>query len=197
MAIDSEIRAIQFDSKDALCLDGKRLVVISQNADVAEYRTLPDTQFKVIGHLSKNEVVYFEAFLPTGWVIEYGKTAGSRPLALGGVPRAWLATEMRDARGNTMTYGYCFAEADGYTAEYAVDEIKYTQFEGDASVEATRAVAFVYGVKEDRDLFGRNAIAAVVASKRASNACGKCARSALPIPIREKRNDGAHAANVA
>jgi len=103
MAIDGEIRAVQYDADDALCLDGKRLVLVSQNADRIEYRTLPDTQVKVIGHFVKNEATYFEALQPTGSVIEYGKTAGTRPLALGGIPRAWLATEMRDARGNTKT----------------------------------------------------------------------------------------------
>ncbi len=149
MAIDDEIGAVQYDANDALCLDGRRLVVVSQNADTIVYRTLPDTQIKVIGHFTKMEATYFEAIQPTGWVIEYGKTTGTRPLALGGVPRAWLATEMRDVRGNAMTYGYCFAEAHGYTAEYALDEIRYTKLHGDASVEATRAVAFVYGVKDD------------------------------------------------
>jgi hypothetical protein len=35
-----------------------------------------------------------------------------------------------------MTYGYCFAESEeGFTAEYALDEIRYTDFEGK---EATR-----------------------------------------------------------
>lgn len=149
MAIDGEIRSVQYDDDDALCLDGKRLVAVSENASTIEYRTLPDTQIKVIGHFTKNEPPYFEAFLPTGWVIDFGKTAGTRPLALGGVPRAWLATEMRDARGNAMTYGYCFAEADGYTAEYALDEIQYTRFKGDSSIEATRAIAFVYSANDE------------------------------------------------
>jgi len=34
------------------------------------------------------------------------------------VPQAWLLTKTRDGRGNAMTYAYCFAEGDGYTAEY-------------------------------------------------------------------------------
>ncbi len=146
IAVDGEIRAVQYDKNDVLCLDGKRLVSVAKNGATTEYRTFPDTQVKVVGSYASG----FDAFLPSGWVVEYGKAPGARPLALGGLPRAWLASEMRDARGNAMTYGYCFAEAEGYTAEYAIDEIRYTSFEG---MEATRAVAFVYGVKDEARQF--------------------------------------------
>ncbi|WP_437298987.1 hypothetical protein WMF45_10620 [Sorangium sp. So ce448] len=48
-----------------------------------------------------------------------------------------------------MTYAYCLAEAeDSHTAEYAVDEICYTSFEGTPSLEPLRAVRFVYGTKD-------------------------------------------------
>ncbi|MDC0679024.1 RHS repeat-associated core domain-containing protein [Sorangium atrum] len=48
-----------------------------------------------------------------------------------------------------MTYAYCLAEAeDGHAAEYAVDEIRYTSFEGAPSLEPSRAVRFVYGNKD-------------------------------------------------
>jgi RHS repeat-associated protein len=64
------------------------------------------------------------------------------------VPRAWLATERRDPRGNGTQYDWCFAanEEDGYDAEYAIDQIRYTTFEDQ---EPTRSISFVYGVKED------------------------------------------------
>ncbi len=45
-----------------------------------------------------------------------------------------------------MEYGYCFADADGYTAEYALTEISYTKFDG---MPGTRVVSFVYGAKDD------------------------------------------------
>ncbi len=150
MAIDSEIRAVQYDADDARCLDGKRLVVVGQNGDSIEYRTFPDSQVKVVEYLATTDESYFEAFLPSGWFVEYGKTAGSRPLARNGNPRAWLATSTRDARGNAMTYGYCFAESDeGFTAEYALDEIRYTGFDGE---QGTRAVSFVYSTKDADDV---------------------------------------------
>ncbi|NUQ77951.1 MAG: type IV secretion protein Rhs, partial [Polyangiaceae bacterium] len=154
LAQDGEIREIRYDQFDKLCLDGKPLVVIEKTAGIVEYRTKPDSHTKIIGHDPENTGTpkSFEAFLPSGLVIEYGTTAGTRPRGPGGVPRAWLAAVARDGRGNAMDYGYCFAEAGEYTAEYALDEIKYTRFDGSPALEATRAVKFVYGTKDPEDI---------------------------------------------
>lgn len=151
MAVDGEIREIDYSSGDARCLDGKRLVIVAQNGDSIEYRTFPDdAQVKVVEHLATTNESYFEAFLHSGRMVEYGKTAGTRPRARNGAPRAWLAGKTRDARGNTMTYGYCFAESDdGFTEEYALDELRYTGFDEE---EGTRAVSFVYGTKDLDDV---------------------------------------------
>ncbi|XYH93819.1 RHS repeat-associated core domain-containing protein [Sorangium sp. So ce1128] len=154
LAQDGEIRGVRYDADDKLCLDGQRLVPVGQGPGTIEYRTFPDTFVKVVGHYPPGdgapaEALFFEAHLPTGRVVEYGRTEGSKPLARGGVPRAWLANETRDGRGNAMTYAYCLAEAeDGHAAEYAVDEIRYTSFEGTPSLEPSRAVRFVYGTKD-------------------------------------------------
>ena len=141
---------------DALCLDGNRMVPVGQEPGLIEYRTFPDTSTKILGHYSQGDTpesaLYFEVFTPSGLVIEYGTGGGGKPLARGGVPRAWLATLAHDGRGNAMTYGYCFAEADGYTAEYALDEIRYTRFDGSPSVEASRAVKLVYETKDPADI---------------------------------------------
>jgi hypothetical protein len=107
---DAEIGTVHYDADDALCLDGKRLVIVAQNGDSRELRTFPDSMVKVVQHLATSNESYFEAFLPSGWVVKYGTNAGSLPRARNGAPRAWLASEMRNARGSKMTYGYCFAE---------------------------------------------------------------------------------------
>ncbi|AUX35802.1 MULTISPECIES: RHS repeat-associated core domain-containing protein [Sorangium] len=154
LAQDGEIRGVRYDGDDALCLDGQRLVPVGEGPGTIEYRTFPDTFVKVVGHSASEggapaEALFFEAFLPSGRVVEYGRTEGSKPLARGGVPRAWLANKARDGRGNAMTYAYCLAEAeDGHAAEYAVDEIRYTSFEGAPSLEPSRAVRFVYATKD-------------------------------------------------
>ncbi|MGK3994888.1 RHS repeat-associated core domain-containing protein [Sorangium sp. So ce1024] len=154
LAQDGEIRGVRYDGEDALCLDGQRLVPVQEGPGFIEYRTFPDTFVKVVGHYPPEgaapaEALFFEAHLPDGRVVEYGRTDGSRPLALRGVPRAWLANKARDGRGNAVTYAYCVAEAeDGHAAEYAVDEIRYTGFEGTPSLKPSRAVRFVYGTKD-------------------------------------------------
>ncbi|MCK6590242.1 MAG: hypothetical protein L6Q76_21960, partial [Polyangiaceae bacterium] len=144
LAHDGEIRDVRYDNLDKLCLDGKPLVVIEKAPGFIEYRTKPDSHTKIIGHDPENTGTpkSFEAFLTSGLIIEYGTTAGTRPRGPGGVPRAWLAAVARDGRGNAMDYGYCFADAGEYTAEYALDEIKYTRFDGSPALEATRAVKF-------------------------------------------------------
>ncbi|MCK6587851.1 MAG: type IV secretion protein Rhs, partial [Polyangiaceae bacterium] len=151
---DGEIREVRYDKFDKLCLDGKPLVVVGHAPGLIEYRTKPDTHTKIIGQDPENTGTpkSFEAFLPSGLVIEYGTTAGTRPRGPGGVPRAWLAAVARDGRGNAMDYGYCFADAGEYTAEYALVEARYTRFDGSPALEASRAVKFVYGTKDLEDI---------------------------------------------
>ncbi|WP_437685624.1 RHS repeat-associated core domain-containing protein [Sorangium sp. So ce176] len=154
LAQDGEIRGVRYDGEDKLCLDGQRLVPVGEGPGTIEYRTFPDTFVKVVGHYPPEEAapaeaLFFDAHLPSGRVVDYGRTEGSKPLARGGVPRAWLANKARDGRGNAMTYAYCVAEAeDGHAAEYAVDEIRYTSFEGTPSLAPSRAVRFLYGTKD-------------------------------------------------
>ncbi|WP_234022540.1 SpvB/TcaC N-terminal domain-containing protein [Sorangium cellulosum] len=99
---EGEIRAVTYDGDDALCLDGKRLVVVGRAPGTVEFGTFPDTMVKVVGHYDAEEdapaeALFFEAHLPSGLVIEYGRSESSRPLALGGAPRAWLAAAEESA----------------------------------------------------------------------------------------------------
>ncbi|MEZ4298906.1 MAG: SpvB/TcaC N-terminal domain-containing protein [Polyangiaceae bacterium] len=157
---DGEIESAQYSDADKLCLDGKPLVVVSQTPASVEYRTLPDTFVKVVGHraaggpgVPAGELpAWFEAFGPSGLVTEYGVSAASRPRGPHGTTRAWLAEKTHDGRGNAMTFGYCFAEAEGHTAEFALDEIRYTSFEGSSPVEASRAVKLVYEARSADDV---------------------------------------------
>ncbi|MBK8257907.1 MAG: VCBS repeat-containing protein [Polyangiaceae bacterium] len=149
-AHDGEIRAIQFDDSDKLCLDGRPLVTVSQAGDLTEYRTFPDSFVKVVGHGKADRLPdWFEVFNPNGMITEYGRDLRSRPSGPNHSTLAWLASTTKDRRGNAMTFGYCFAEAGDHTAEYALDEIRYTSFEGSPAVEANRAVKFAYTERPD------------------------------------------------
>jgi hypothetical protein len=50
-----------------------------------------------------------------------------------------------------MTYTYCANEGENYTAEYALDEITYTSFQGSPALPASRSVTFVYAPKDPAD----------------------------------------------
>lgn len=50
MAIDGEIRDVQYDASDAFCLDIQRLLSVAQNGESIEYRTfLDDTRVYALG----------------------------------------------------------------------------------------------------------------------------------------------------
>jgi len=147
MALDHEQRAVFYDAGDLFCIDGQRMVEISRNAQSVEFRTYPDTQVKILGHVLENGPAYFEAWLPSGDRIDFGKTPETRPMANTGMPRAWLAGERRDARGNAIQYDWCFAEDEsGYTAEYALTSIRYSAIQG---AEPEHAVIFDYRIRDD------------------------------------------------
>ncbi len=159
LAQDGEIRGVRHDASDNLCWSGQRLVVTGTQPGLLEFRTFPDSFTKIVGHYASEadkpgNALSFQVFLPSGLVMALGTSEGSKPLALGGVARAWLADKVHDGRGNAMTFDYCFADdpVDGYTAEYALDEIRYTGFEGSPALPPSRAVKLVYGTKHPRDL---------------------------------------------
>ncbi|NUQ77989.1 MAG: VCBS repeat-containing protein [Polyangiaceae bacterium] len=156
---DGEIREVRYDAKDPLCMDDFRLVRVGEGPDTLEFRTFPDTHRKIIAHYpanatkkTPNNAIFFEAYSPSGVITEYGGNSGGKPLAKNGAPRAWLATKTKDARGNAMEYSYCFADRDGYTAEFALTEIRYGGFEGALSKKPSRAVRFGYGTKNPADI---------------------------------------------
>ncbi len=147
LAHDSDLRDLRFDSEDPLCLDGLRLIPIGESPGLIEYRTFPDRNIKIIGHFPKdalskspNNALYFEAFDASGLITEYGRGDKARPMAKGNIPRAFLANKSYDRRVNAIYFDYCFREADGYTAEYAIHQIRYTGFEREPSLEANRSV---------------------------------------------------------
>jgi RHS repeat-associated protein len=148
--VDGQQQAVQYDESDyvSLCLDGKRLVIVAENNGETLFRTIPDTQVKVVGYLEDPATSHFEVHSPNGSAAIFGATAETRPMAKGNMPRAWLLGEQKDARGNGTHYDWCFAtnEEEGFVAEYALNQITWSRF-GDE--EPTRSITFVHGVKEE------------------------------------------------
>ncbi|MDI1447300.1 RHS repeat-associated core domain-containing protein [Polyangium sp. 6x1] len=119
VAQDGEIRGVRYDDGDALCLDGLRLVEVSED----EFRTFPDTFVKVVREGAK-----FRAFTKEGLILTYG--------ALG---RAFWITRAEDRSRNFVAYAY---HDEG--GEIVPKAIEYT---GHPEVPGTRRVDFVYTQK--------------------------------------------------
>ncbi len=150
--LDGEQSEVQFDDSDytSMCLDGKRLVIVSQTMNTKVYATWPDKQIKVVGHFDNADDVYFETLWPSGEVTTYGKTAETRAMGPNQHVRAWLAGEKTDPRGNRTTYGWCFAENDdGTAAEYALDLMQTLPT---GRTDPTQSITLVYGRKAPESL---------------------------------------------
>jgi hypothetical protein len=142
MPLDAEIRAPQYDESDltSLCLNGKRLVVVSQNDNVIEYRSFPDSQLRVRHYIEDPSASYFEVFYPDGSITRFA----SRPMANTGFPQKWLATERISPRGDAILYDWCSAEDEsGYAVETVLTSISYSAYRG---AEPEHAVVFDYTI---------------------------------------------------
>ncbi len=146
---DAQIRAVQLDANDRLCLDGQRLVATSGSygAAGATYGTEMESFVRVtqLGGDLTSAVTYFKVERKSGEIAYYGNTGtGASPARVvpGGVnvPLTWMVSVVQDRVGNAMHYGYT-SYGDGETL---VNGIWYT---GTASALGNRRVAFSY---EDR-----------------------------------------------
>jgi YD repeat-containing protein len=160
---DGDIEAASDVERDALCLDGRRLVPVDPASDKPlEFRTLPDTHTKIVAEYEPGwdparGPTLFRAYSKGGLILEYGRKDSGLVLSKAGVVRAWLKTAVRDRSGNWIAYTYHNDKdpAEGYTVEHAPLRIDYT---GHELAPPSRAVVFEYSKREKVDtrvLFAR------------------------------------------
>lgn len=146
---DGQIRAVQLDANDRLCLDGQRLVATggSYGASGTTYGTEMESFARVtqLGGDLTSVATYFKVERKSGEIAYYGNTGtGASPARVvpGGVsvPLTWLVARVEDLVGNAMHYAYT-SYGDGETL---VNAIRYT---GTPSAVGNRLVSFNY---EDR-----------------------------------------------
>ncbi|HSN98095.1 MAG TPA: FG-GAP-like repeat-containing protein, partial [Candidatus Nanopelagicales bacterium] len=167
VAQDGEIAPVRDDERDALCMDGRRLLPVNHDPSQGqprEYRTFPDTFTRITANFAESEgwdaargPRSLEAFTRSGLVLEYGTLSKGRVLARQGVVRSWLLTRIRDRSGNRLhiVYRNDLDPAEGYTVEHAPLRIDYTDH---PLAPASRAVVFDYSELEGPDtrtLFAR------------------------------------------
>lgn len=113
IADDGAFSPVEFDGDDALCLDGKRLVLYAGThlEAGAEYRTKRDP-FERIRILNYVNQPYFEVESRDGRISVYGRTA-KHSQDKNGVKYIWLLESVRDRSGNQIDYGYVSDGASG------------------------------------------------------------------------------------
>lgn len=149
LAQDGQIRAVQLDAQDKLCLDGQRLNVTSgtYGAVGATYGTELESFVRVtqFGGDLGSASSYFKVERKSGEIAWYGGSSTSATPARvipGGVsvPLTWMVSVVVDRADNAMHYAYT-SYGEGETL---VNGIWYT---GTSSALGTRRVSFTY---EDR-----------------------------------------------
>lgn len=149
LAQDGQIRAVQLDAQDRLCLDGQRLIATSGSYGTtgATYGTELESFVRVtqFGGDLGTASTYFKVERKSGEIAWYGGTSTAATPARvipGGVtvPLTWMVSVVLDRADNAMHYAYT-SHGDGETL---VNGIWYT---GNSSTLGTRRVSFTY---EDR-----------------------------------------------
>ena len=146
-AQDGFTASVQYDaSRDRLCLDGMRLMVVSGSygASGAEYRTELDrfARIKQFGALN-GTTTYFTVQHKNNTTSRYGLSSNSRHVAGSRTETlTWAITDTQDRSGNTITYDY-FSFGNG---EYHLDSIHYTGINGG---DGDRHVRFQYETRPD------------------------------------------------
>lgn len=138
---DGSPGSVQFDSNDAYCLDGQRLVAgKGYGLPNTVYRTNPDKFTQVISHGSTTGNYfgpkYFMAYDKSGLVYEYAGNQNNdfgriEAVGLPGSPtgsdtpiRVWAISRIIDRSGNFIQFNY----SETPSGEYALINVSYTGF---------------------------------------------------------------------
>lgn len=153
VAQDGIAASVNYDSRDRLCLNGERLVIVSgaYGANGAEYRTEIDRFARIKQSGSINGITTsFTVESKDGMVSSFGISGNSRQ-SHAGRPQTmtWAIAESKDRSGNSLHYDYTTFGS----GEHLLTAIHYT---GVNSTRGNRHVRFTY---EDRPDFTSRYIA--------------------------------------
>lgn len=149
-AQDGYFRGVYYDTGDAYCLDGQRLILTAgaPGAHGAEYRTEIDGFSRITAHnVGAYAPLFFLVQTKAGQTMYFGATEDSRLYSGTGAVVSWHVNQILDASNNTIHIGY-YGEptpgapryrvptwiayggnqgAQGSTGDYAVVRFKYAE----------------------------------------------------------------------
>lgn len=141
VAQDGQTRGIDFSKADRLCLEGQRLMLVSDGQPDSEYRTEIDSFARITLHGSiANASSFFQVETKEGRVSYYGAHAGSTNAVFipegAPAPLAWKLRHVEDRQGNSIHYSYGSSNIG-----HVLTEIRYT---GIGRTPGNRKVRFSY-----------------------------------------------------
>jgi len=157
-AQDGYFRGVYYDTGDAYCLDGQRLVLTAgaPGAHGAEYRTEIDGFSRITAHNGEGYApLYFKVQTKAGQTMYLGSSAGSNSRLYAEVGKivSWHIDRIEDAANNTIHFFYRGSEP-GETGRYRIpDKITYGGNYGNRADYA--GVKFVYSTTPPKYMASR------------------------------------------
>ncbi|MCP4412169.1 MAG: hypothetical protein GY808_06330, partial [Gammaproteobacteria bacterium] len=145
-------KAITLTASDRLCLDGQRLILVSNHnygANGSVYRTEINSFARITAHGNVGGFPSnFTVERKDGTTTEYGNTADSRVEANNnGSPissvMSWAVNKITDSTNNYMTFSYTENTSSG---EFLLDRVDYT---GNTNVSPYAHIKFNYETRDD------------------------------------------------
>jgi RHS repeat-associated protein len=150
LAQDNFLDPVDFDSNDRLCLDGQRLVPVTNTGcgGGTEYRTEIDSHARVCAYGSQGSgPAWFRMWTKAGLVMDYGNSGDSRIEAQGRSDvLVWALNRLSDTAGNYLTVAYHEDNANG---EYYPLRIEYAG-NTNQGMAPFHSVQFLYEQRPDQ-----------------------------------------------
>ena len=148
LAQDNRLAAVELVRADALCLDGRRMRLVSGNQGTvgSVYRLEIDdyTKIEMLRDASSGRV-YFKAWSKSGEIMEYGRSADARVDTPTGKVQRWALSRVTDTVHNYFTVQY---HKDTSSGEHYVTRINYT---GNSKVNAPTHASIRFGYESRPD----------------------------------------------
>lgn len=142
LVTDGAVDGINFNRKDALFLDGIRLIPIDLASDgsYVEYRKEIDDHTRIRGYgVADSGHDKFHVWTKGGRIKSFGFSPDSTPRRANGTPILWLCNRIEDTSGNYLEYKY--EQHSG--GDYNLLRVNYTGNQG-AGVMPYASIRFEY-----------------------------------------------------